>query len=217
MEKNLFDVVCQNMHVTVTICDFERNKGQQVCVYDDRKYISYIKNMKKCPKWGVFYSHDPDIECTTLTQEEFDAYTYNSEKNGHVTNCCNGLVHRIKLFMSGFESFKQCDWKIETFTLGSFLNDDAWIDKWMPDIDMVEFEKYLEKAASTSNSKVGTPPIVTPPIVTPAIVTPAIVTPPIVTPPIVTSSIVGKSNEIICKTVDSNSRKRKIMFDVSSE
>lgn len=127
MKKNQTDVLYENGILKITMLDYSKSVGKQVYVDQCEKYITDLRHMKFCSRWGIFYSHDAETKCRSVTQEEFDAYTYHCESTGCLTECCNGTVHSIKLFLYGYQTSKQKDWKVTTFSLKSMLNDDAFL------------------------------------------------------------------------------------------
>tara|TARA_B100000482_G_C12613887_1_gene300359 strand:- start:5097 stop:5651 length:555 start_codon:yes stop_codon:yes gene_type:complete len=144
MEKNIFNVLCEDTSIRVSMLNFINNQGLQVYMHEHRKYITDLQDMKICQKWGIFYSHDPHIRCRSLTQEEFDKYTYDCEKNGCLTNCCNGKVHTIILYMRGLKKLKQREWMVTSFSVKELLKYDTFV----PDVS--QFDKEFGKDCNNS-------------------------------------------------------------------
>lgn len=62
---------------------------------DKRPYMPVPYNMRKCPRWGFFYSHVPFPTTERMTQEEFDEYTWHQDQGGVDVKCSNASVWEL--------------------------------------------------------------------------------------------------------------------------
>ena len=80
------------------------------CTNEARKYKYVTRHMRKCKKWGIFYSTilSPSDE---VTQLEFDRYTKTEESTGRKVDCCNSVVYdMIQYFVFGWEGRGKSNW-----------------------------------------------------------------------------------------------------------
>lgn len=80
---------------------------------EKRQYKLVTQNMRKCARWGIFFSTDDSV-ASNVSQLEFDDFTANEESKGRFVNCCNGTVWRMAQFVDalsmGRKTFKKLSW-----------------------------------------------------------------------------------------------------------
>jgi len=80
---------------------------------EKRQYKLVTQNMRKCARWGIFFSTDSSV-ASNVSQLEFDEFTDNEESKGRFVNCCNGTIWKMTQFVDalsmGRKTFKKLSW-----------------------------------------------------------------------------------------------------------
>lgn len=85
-----YDVFQNEKGILITI--FREDGVLFITYFDNRKYIIKPDCMRKCERWGIYYTSAKHCGDSYISQSEFDWYCHQQPT---ILNCCNGAIWEI--------------------------------------------------------------------------------------------------------------------------